>query len=139
MQASYHPDTDSVIISTGTGGGFGSDLWGDTSVILGFDDEDCEVVTGLELLSASIYLPLAPERGYDAESDTLTLGEKPVANYRVVDSGEFVHYLQWCNDDVWESMALVLCNASKHLKQVNEAILRKEKQRQDSGKLRAIR
>ncbi len=137
MQASYHPDTDSVIISTGTGGGFGSDLWGDTSVILGFDDEECEVVTGVELLSASIYLPLVAERGYDAESDTLTLGEKPVADYRVVDSGEFVHYLQWGNDDVWESMALVLRNASKHLKRVNDRILRKQKQ--DSDKLRVIR
>ncbi len=99
MLVKYYPDTDSVIITTGKGGRVSGTLWDDWSVILTYAVEDDEIITAVEVFDVTGYhLPLAVERGYDAVTGTLTLGEKPVADFRGVDRGEFVNYLQWFDD-----------------------------------------
>ena len=67
----------------------------------------------------------------------LTLGEKPVGDYLVEESGEFVSYLQRDPGRDWyEVLGLDVRNALKHLKRVNDRIPRK--QNQAPGKLRVI-
>ena len=62
------------------------------------------------------FLPLDAERSYDPDTDTLTLGDKPDADYRVVDNGDFVSYRQWFDDgSEWDVVALDLRRASVHL------------------------
>ncbi len=141
MKVKYYAESDSVIIDTEKGGVVGSDLRDYRSIILSYADEECEIITSVEVFGVTKRcLPLAVEHGYDAESDTLTLGEKPVSDFRVVDSGEFVGYLEWAEvEEQWEMAAVDLRHASKHLKQVNETIIKKEKEKQASGKLRVIR
>ncbi len=138
LEVEYYAETDSVVIATGIRGRSGSDLRNDGNVILTYAGEGKKTITKVEVFDISLdYLPLAPERGYDAETDTLTLGEKPVGDYLVVESGEFVGYLQRDPGRDWyEMLAVDIRNASKHLKRVNETILRKQKQ--DAGKLRVI-
>ena len=67
-------------------------------------------------MDVSRFLPLSAERGYDADTDTLTLGDKPDADYRVVDNGDFVSYRQWFDDgSEWDVVAVDLRRASVHL------------------------
>ncbi len=133
LEVNYYAETDSVIIATGERGGSGCDLRDDGNVILTYAREDKKTIAMVEVLYISLdYLPLAPERGYDATTDTLTLGEKPVGDYLVEESGEFVSYLQPDPGMDWyEVRALDIRNASKHLKDVNETIIRKQKQDAD--------
>ncbi len=138
LEVKYYPETDSVVIATGERGGSGRDLRNDGNVILTYAREGKKTIAMVEVFSISLgYLPLAPERGYDAATDTLTLGEKPVGDYLTEESGEFVSYLQPDPGRDWyEVRGLDIRNASKHLKQVNDRILRKQKQ--DPDKLRVI-
>ena len=71
----------------------------------------------MRILNVS-FSPSSAERGYDADTDTLTLGDKPDADadYRVVDNGDFVSYRQWFDDgSEWDIVAVDLRQASKYL------------------------
>ncbi len=138
MMATYIPQTDSIILYSGENGeGEGNWLSDDHRVTVSFVKEQGGPVNGAEVFDITgRYLPLAPERGYDAETDTLTLGQKPDVAHRVVENGEFVLYLQHVNygNDEWEEeVALDIRNASKHLGEVNETIIRKLKQESESS------
>ncbi len=141
MEVTYFDDTDSIIIASGVRGGGGSgDLRDNTSIILTYADEwgIDKTVTMVEIFGVTVgnVLPLATEHGYDAETDTLTLGDKSVADFHVEESDEFIAYFQTDEDgDQW-AVAVDIRNASQHLGEVNETIIRN--QRQDSGKLRVI-
>ena len=51
-----------------------------------------------------------------ADTNTLTPGDKPEADYRVVDNGDFVSYRQWFGDGSGRDIAAVdLQQASRHL------------------------
>ena len=116
MQVNYYSEDDALIITATPGGRSGGTLREDFRVILTFEDEEVENVTRLRVLDATRFLPLDPERGYDADTDTLTLGDKPDADYRVVDNGDFVSYWQWFDDgSEWDVVALDLRRASVHL------------------------
>ncbi len=137
MMVEYFPQTDSILLHSGENGeGQGDWLLDDHRVTLSFTGEQDGPVNGVDVFDVTgRYLPFAPERGYDADTDTLTLGHKPDGNHRVVENGEFVLYLQ--PDISWEEpVAVDIRNASKHLKQVNETILRKQKQ--ETGKLPVV-
>ena len=72
---------------------------------------------------------MSAERGYDAATDTLTLGDKPDAgaDYRVVDNGDFVSYRQWFDDGSgWDIVAVDLRQASIHLAPVLAALAQPE-------------
>ena len=116
MQTRYYPEDDALVISGTREGRSGAALRDDFGVILDLADEGSEDVTRVDILNVSWFLPLRAERGYDAASDTLTLGDKPDADYRVVDNGDFVSYRQWFDDgSEWDVVALDLRHASKHL------------------------
>ena len=118
MQVKYFEQTDSVIL-TAPGeyeGGSGDSLRDDFDVIVGYASPNSDAVVELDIFGVSHFLPLRAERNYDAATDTLTLGEKPAANYRIVESGDFISYRQWFDDEGhWDIVALDLRQASRHL------------------------
>ena len=118
MQVKYYAEDDALILTAAHGGLSGAALRDDFRVIFTFEDVGVDTVTRLRVLYVSDFLPLDAERGYDADTDTLTLGDKPDANadYRVVDNGDFVSYRQWFDDGSgWDIVAVDLRQASIHL------------------------
>ncbi len=116
MRVKYYPEEDALIMDISRGGCSGATLRDYFDVILVFESEDTENIARVRLLHATDFLPLGAERGYDADTDTLTLGDKPTADYRVVDNGDFVSYRQWFDDgSEWDVVAVDLRRASVHL------------------------
>ena len=123
MQTKYYTDDDAVVLTNRHKHGDGGTLRDDFGIILTYESEGSEEVTQIDILRASRLLPLGPERGYDAQTDTLTLGDKPTADYRVVDNGDFVSYRQWFDDGSERDVVAVdLRQASVHLAPVLAAL-----------------
>ena len=121
MRVKYYAEDDALVIESFRGGCSGGTLRDDFGVILNFADVGSEDVARIDVLHVTDFLPLDTERGYDADTDTLTLGDKPDADadYRVVDNGDFVSYRQWFDDgSQWDVVALDLRQASKYLAEV---------------------
>ncbi len=93
-----------------------------------------KTVTMVEIFGVTVgnVLPLSVEHGYDAETDTLTLGDKPVADCHIEESDEFIAYFQ-CDEGIWQPSAVDIRNASKHLGEVNETIIRKQRQESENS------
>ena len=116
MQVSYYAEDDTVILTATPGGRSGAALRDYFEVILTLADEGSEDITRLRVLHISDFLPLDAERGYDVDTDTLTLGDKSDANCRVVENGDFVGYWQECDGGrYWDVVAVDLQRASVHL------------------------
>ena len=120
MQVKYFPEDDIVeVFVSRSKDGDGAALRDYFGVILAFAEAGSEDITGVDIIGISQWLPLCAENGYDAATDTLTLGDKPAADYRVVDNGDFVSYRQWFDDgSEWDILAVDLRNASVHLAEV---------------------
>ena len=115
MQVSYYPDEDVLILIASPKGGGGGTLRDDFWVIFA-NQEDDENITRVDIHDVSRFLPLSADRGYDPKTDTLTLGDKPAVNYRMIDNGDFVSYRQWFDDgSEWDVVAIDLRRASEHL------------------------
>ena len=116
MQVKYYAEDDALILTGTPGGRSGAALRDNWEVILTLADEGSELITRLTVLHATDFLPLGAERGYDANTDTLTLGDKPDADYRVVENGDFAGYWQECDGGrYWDVVAVDLRQASVHL------------------------
>lgn len=123
MQVKYYSEDDALIVTATPGGRSGCTLREDFRVIITLEDEGVENVTRLLVLDATRFLPLDAERGYDADADTLTLGDKPDTDFRVVYNGDFVSYRQWFDDgSEWDDVAVDLRRASAHLAPVLAAL-----------------
>ena len=120
MRVRYYAEEDVLLLIASPKGGGGGTLRDDFRVIFAIDGEDegDENITRVDILDVSRFLPLRAERGYDTDTDTLTLGDKPEpdADFRVVDNGDFVSYRQWFDDgSEWDVVAVDLRRASVHL------------------------
>ena len=116
MQVKYYHEEDVLLIIKSRGGRSGGTLRDDFDVICTFEDVGNWNITRVDIHHVSRFLPLRAERGYDADTDTLTLGNKPTADYRVVDNGDFVSYRRWFDDgSEWDVVAVDLRPASVHL------------------------
>ncbi len=116
MEIKYYPEEDVLLIIKSPSGCSGGSLRDDFGVIYTSDNSRHDNVTRVDIHHVSYFLPLRPERGYDAGSDTLTLGDKPDGDYRVVDNGDFVSYRQWFDDGGgWDIVAVDLRRASELL------------------------
>ena len=115
MQVSYYPEEDVLILISSPKGGGGGTLRDDIWVIFANQEND-ENITRVDIHDVSRFLPLSVERGYDTETDTLTLGDKPTVDYRMIDNGDFVSYRQWFDDgSEWDVVAIEVRRASEHL------------------------
>lgn len=82
------------------------------------NDNSYEVV-GLIVIGASVYLPLG--KGYDAESDVLTIGETADDPALVTENGYFVGYWEVNRrdpDGSLQAIGVAIRRASVHLAQV---------------------
>ena len=123
MRVKYYPEEDTLIMDISRGGCSGATLRDDFNVIVVFESEDTENIARVRVLNVSDFLPFDPERGYDADTDTLTLGDKPDADYRVVENGDFAGYWQECDSGrYWDIVAVDLRRASVHLAPVLTAL-----------------
>ena len=123
MQVKYYPEDDALIMDIARSGCSGCALRDDFNVILVFDSEGNENVARVRVLNVGDYLPLGLARGYDPVTDTLTMGDKPTGDCRVVDNGDFVSYRQWFDDGSgWDVVAVDLRQASVHLAPVVAAL-----------------
>lgn len=123
MEVKYYPEDDVLLIIKSRGGRSGGTLRDDFGIIFTLEDVGNENITRVDIHDVSYFLPLDTERGYDADTDTLTLGDKPDADYRVVDNGDFVTYRQWFDDgSEWDVVAVDLRRASVHLAPVLAAL-----------------
>lgn len=125
MQVKYYADTDRVRMVAGAknGRGGGDSLRDDFDVVVEYANRNGEDVVAVDVFNVGWYLPLRADRGYDAESDTLTLGDKPGngADCRVVVNGDFVSYrerFELNGGSVWSIVALDLRHVSRHLADV---------------------
>ena len=122
MEVKYYPEDDVLLIIKSRGGCSGATLRDDFGVIFTFEDVGNDNITRVDIHDVSYLLPLDAERGYDAGTDTLTLGDKPDADYRAVDNGDFVGYWQECDGGrYWDIVAVDLRRASVHLAPVMAA------------------
>lgn len=123
MEVKYYPEEDVLLIIKSRRGCSGGTLRDDFGIIYTLEYMPNENITRVDIHGATRFLPLNAERGYDADTDTLTLGDKPTADYRVADSGDFVSYRQWFDDgSEWDVVALDLRRASIHLAPVLSAL-----------------
>ena len=123
MRVKYYPEDDALIVTGTPGGRSGAALRDYWEVILTLADEGSELITRLTVLHATNFLPLEAERGYNANTDTLTLGDKPDNACRVVENGDFTGYWQECaNGSYWDVVAVDLRRASVHLAPVVDAL-----------------
>lgn len=123
MEVKYYPEDDVLLIIKSHSGRSGGTLRDDFGIIFTFEDVGNDNVTRLDIHDVSYFLPLDAERGYDADTDTLTLGDKPDADYRAVDNGDFVGYWQECaGGRYWDIVAVDLRQASVHLAPVLAAL-----------------
>lgn len=123
MDVKYYQEEDVLLIIKYRRGRSGGTLRDDFWVIFTLEDEGNENITRVDIHDVSRFLPLDAERGYDADTDTLTLGNMPTVDYRVVDNGDFVSYRQWFEDgSEWDVVAMDLRRASVHLAPVLAAL-----------------
>ena len=116
MKVKHFAESDGIMLIASDQYGNGGTLRDDFGVIISYADVDGEDVAQVDILRVSRFLPLCAERGYDDATDTLTLGDKPAVNCRVVGNGDFVSYRQWFDDgSQWDLVALDLRQASRHL------------------------
>ena len=116
MQVKYYTAEDALILIGTPGGRSGAALRDNWEVILTLADEGSELITRLTVLHATNFLPLDVDRGYDTDTDTLTLGDKPDTDYRVVENGDFAGYWEACDGArYWDVVAVDLRHASVHL------------------------
>ena len=123
MEVKYYPEDDVLLIIKSHSGCSGGTLRDDFGVIFTFEDVGNDNITRLDIHDVSYFLPLDAERGYDADTDTLTLGDKPDSDYRAVDNDDFVGYWQECDGGrYWDIVAVDLRQASVHLAPVLAAL-----------------
>ena len=116
MKVKHFAKSDGIMLIASDQYGNGGTLRDDFGVIISYADEDGEDVTQVDILRVSRFLPLGAARGYAVATDTLTLGDKPDADCRIIDNGDFVSYRQWFDDgSEWDLVALDLRQASCHL------------------------
>ena len=137
MQVRFRCEDDVLVLIESPKGGSGGSLRDDFWIIFVTDGEgeDYENITRVDIHGVSSFLPLAAERGYDADSDTLTLGNKPdlASDYRVFDNGDFVSYRQWFDDgSEWDVVAIDIRQASQHFAPAIAALPQPLELRKDS-------
>ena len=123
MEVSYYAEDDALILTAVPGGRSGAALRDYFEIILTLSDVGSELITRLTVLNAADFFPLDAGRGYDADTDTLTLGDKPDGTYRMVENGDFAGYWQECDGGrYWDIVAVDLRRASVHLAPVLSAL-----------------
>ena len=124
MRVRYDPEVDALRITTDTLGVVSASLWDPEyhSVVVDLATEDGYGIVGLEVLGASAFIPLG-KLGYDAETDTLTMGNTTTDPELITENGDLIGY--WRVDEhepdgYRDPIGVAIRRASIHLAKVSE-------------------
>lgn len=123
MKVSYDKDVDILYVGTGQNEATSASLLRELGTTVSLATKDGYDVIGFEVLGGSAYLPLGT--GYDAASDTLTIGETTDNPNLVTENGDFLGYWEIdpeYPDDVRDPIGVALRQASKHLAPITDAL-----------------
>ncbi len=116
LQLIYDEDVDVLRVFTGEDETTSSSLTGLEEVVVDLDGAKNHVV-GIMVMGASAYLPLG-KRGYDPQTDTLTLGAVVSDPAKITHNSNIVTYWQpdrYEPDRHVEPVGVAIRQASKHL------------------------
>ena len=99
-------------------------LLDDPGIVLDLSTEDGHEVAGVEILGISAYVPLG-KNGYDADTDTLTMGRTTTDPELITQIGDLIGY--WHADKhepggYRDPIGVAIRRASVHLAKVSEKI-----------------
>ena len=94
----YDSEVDALRIATDRDGATSSSLWYNSDIVVDLATEDGQDIVGLGVLCASMYFPLG-KKGYDAETDTLLMGDSTPAPALITENDDFIGYWQVDEDD----------------------------------------
>ena len=124
MRVRYDKEVDALRITTGTPESVSESLW-DTEhhdIVVDLASEDsCEIV-GLDVMWASVYLPLG-KKGYDPGADTLLMGRSTCDPSLITENGDIVGYWQMDEDNpdgIPNPIGVAIKRASIHLAKASE-------------------
>ena len=126
MRVHYNPDASVLHFDTGTPGVVGHTLYDDGHTVIGSAPEGGHEIAYVTIIGASAFLPLG-KRGYDAETDTLQLGNAMNEHDKGTENGDIT--VRWrrdkeLNSDYLCPMGVEIRNASVHI--ANMKILSQE-------------
>ena len=125
MRAMYDIKDDVLYLEDGRPHVVGSELLHSPGTVVHLTTEEGHDISALTIIGATAYLPL--ELGYDAESDTLTIGQTTKAPGMVGEAGEFVGYweIDELDPDGFQApIGVAIKHASKHLAPVIASLAR---------------
>lgn len=116
----YDSEVDGLRIATDSGGAASASLLYNGDIVVDLATEDGHDIVGIGALCASLYLPLG-KKGYDAETDTLLMGNSTSDAALVTENGDFIGYWQADENDpdgFYDPIAVAVKHASVHLADV---------------------
>ena len=121
MRVRYDQEFDVLSIMTDTPEAICASLLDGPDIAVSLATEDGHDVVGVEILGVSAYLPLG-NSGYDAETDTLTMGRTVSEPELITRNGDLVGYWQvdkYDADGFRDPIGVAIKRASVHLANVS--------------------
>ena len=121
MRVTYDREVDVLGILTDTPEAMCASLLYDPGIAISLATEDGHDMVGLEILGASAFIPLG-SRGYDAQTDTLTMGRTTGDPDLITKNGDLVAYWQVDQEDpdgFRDPIGVAIRQASVHLAKVS--------------------
>ena len=124
MRVRYDQKVDALRITTGTPEAISESLWDAVhhDIVIDLAAEDSCDIVGLDVMRASVYLPLG-KKGYDPESDTLLMGRATSEPELITKNGDIVGYWQIDDDNpdgIPNPIGVAIKRASVHLAKASE-------------------
>ena len=122
MRVRYDPEVDALRVTTETPEAVCESLWDPEhhDVVVDLAAEDGLDIVGLDVMWASIYLPLG-KRGYDAKTDTLLMGRATTEPELISENGDIIGYWERDKDEpdgCLNPIGVAINRASVHLGRV---------------------
>ena len=115
----YDPEFDTIMLTTGDSHDETDEIHYRFGHVLDYDSATYKPTAFELVLCVSAYIPLSPDRGYNADTDTLTFGAADKKAELVVANGDLVAHWGYDEDDCapefYIPVAVELRNASRHL------------------------
>ena len=119
----YDSEVDALRVTTDVGGATSAALLYNSDIVVDLATEDGYDIVGLGVLCASLYLPLG-KKGYDAETDTLLMGDSTSDPALITENDDFIGYwkvFEGDPDGFRDPVGVAVKNASVHLAEVMAA------------------
>ena len=122
MRTIYSPEDDYLRLVTQMPSAVSASLLDDPGIVLDLSTEHGHEVVGVEILGISTYVPLG-KNGYDADTDTLTMGRTTIDPELITQNGDLIGYWHADKHDPGgyrDPIGVAIRRASVHLAKVSE-------------------